>query len=125
MISQDEINAIKEITKLQKEETQSILSAKMPMVLQKISGGLTFKEMKAFKDKGIVELKEKVNEKGEKTLLSNEEAIFEVVVPLLEMRGVDAETLNDVEGADYLTYYRKVEALTNNPKLQEEVEKKN
>jgi len=124
MINKEEIAAILEIQTLQKDEQEKVINADMPMVLKKVSGGLTFKEMKHFKDLKIFNLKEKLNEDGKKVQLTNEDVIFDVVVPLLELRGVNADDLNDVQGSDYLTFYRRVEALTNNPKLQESVEKK-
>jgi len=124
MLNKEEIDSLKEITELQKKEIRDVIYADMPIVLKKVSGGLKLKEMKFFKGKNIFNLKEKEKD-GERTILSNDELIFDVVVPLLELRGVVESDLDDVEGSDYLTYYRRVEALTNNPKLQDEVEKKN
>jgi len=145
MLNKEEIESIKEITKLQEDEMENVVNAEMPTVLKKVAGGLTLKEMKYFKDKKIFNLKEKEVEKEvikkviaedgeieekienvvERLSLSNDELIFDVVVPLLELRGVVESDLEDVVGSDYLTYYRRVEALTNNPKLQVKVEKKN
>ena len=124
MFNKDELESIKEFTKLQKDEIKDIIEADMPVVLKKASGGLTLKEMKSFKDKKIFNLKEKEVD-GKRVQLSNDEIIFDVVVPLLEGRGVNVDELDDVVGSDYITYYRRVEALTNNPKIKDEVEKKN
>jgi len=124
MFNKDELESIKELTKLQKDEIKDIIEADMPVVLKKASGGLTLKEMKSFKDKKIFNLKEKEVD-GKRVQLSNDEIIFDVVVPLLEGRGVNVDELDDVVGSDYITYYRRVEALTNNPKIKDEVEKKN
>jgi len=124
MFKNEDIDLMLKIQTIHKEEQSQIIYADMPVVLKKVSGGLTFKEMKYFKEKNIFNLKEKIDDAGNRVILTNEDAIFDVVVPLLEIRGVDADDLNDVQGSDYLTFYRKVEALTNNPKLQESVEKK-
>lgn len=124
MIDKETIQNIKEITELQKEELLELISADMPIQLKKVSQGLNIKEMKFFRDKGILNLKEKMVD-GKKTALGNDDVIFDVIVPLLELRGVTEDDLNDIEGAYYLTFYRKVEALTNNPKIKKEVEKKN
>jgi len=124
MFNKDELESIKELTKLQKDEIKDIIEADMPVVLKKASGGLTLKEMKSFKDKKIFNMKEKEVD-GKRVQLSNDEIIFDVVVPLLEGRGVNVDELDDVVGSDYITYYRRVEALTNNPKIKDEVEKKN
>lgn len=124
MLNKEELESIKEVTKLQKDEIKKVIEAKMPPILKKVSGGLTLKEMKFFKNKKIYNLKEKEID-GERVPLTNDEIIFDVVVPLLELRNVSEDQLDDVVGSDYISFYQRVEALTNNPKLQDEVEKKN
>lgn len=125
MIDKNEIEALKELQELQKQEIVDGINAKLPKCLQDVSQGLNFKELKKFRDLKITNLREKEDEKGEKKTLDNEEVIYEVVVPLLEMRNVKDSELDNISVSDLLSFYRKVEALTNNPSIQEEIEKKN
>jgi len=125
MIDKKELDALKELQDLQKQEMISSVKAKLPDYLEKISQGLTYSELKKFKELKIVNLKEKEDEKGNKVLLSNEEVIYEVVIPLLEMRGVKDSDMDNVSVSDLLTFYNKVDTLTNNPTIQENIEKKN
>ncbi len=125
MIDKNEIEALKELQELQKQEIVDGINAKLPKCLQDVSQGLNFKELKKFRDLKITNLREKEDEKGEKKTLDNEEVIYEVVVPLLEMRNVKDSELDNISVSDLLSFYRKIEALTNNPSIQEEIEKKN
>ena len=125
MIDKNEIEALKELQELQKQEIVDGINAKLPKCLQDVSQGLNFKELKKFRDLKITNLREKEDEKGEKKILDNEEVIYEVVVPLLEMRNVKDSELDNISVSDLLSFYRKIEALTNNPSIQEEIEKKN
>jgi len=125
MIDKKELEALKELQDLQKQELISSVKAKLPEYLEKISQGLTYSELKKFKELKIVNLKEKEDKKGNKVLLSNEEIIYEVVIPLLEMRGAKDSEMDNLSVSDLLTFYSKVEALTSNPRIVDIVEKKN
>ena len=120
----NELQVMKELLQSRRQDLIDAVTAELPEPLQSVSHGLNFKELKYFKDIGIKELRFKVNG-DEEIPLSVDEIIFDVVVPILEMRGVNAEDLDEITGSDYLSFYTKVEALTTNPKLKVEIEKKN
>lgn len=119
----NELQVMKELMESRKQELIEAVTVDLPEPLAGVSNGLNLKELKYFKDIGIRDLRVKIDGDNE-VPLTVEEIIFDVVVPLLEMRGVNADDLDDITGSDYLSFYNKVEALTTNPKLKVEIEKK-
>ena len=119
----NELQVMKELMESRRQELIEAVTVDLPEPLASVSNGLNLKELKYFKDIGIRDLRVKIDGDNE-VPLTVEEIIFDVVVPLLEMRGVNADDLDDITGSDYLSFYNKVEALTTNPKLKVEIEKK-
>ena len=118
------LSILKEIRQAEEQDILKVLDAEMPVALKKVAHGMSMSEMKYFKEKGIHDLLYKKDDDGEKVEMSREEQIFDVVVPLLEMRGVVADELDGVEVSDFVAFLNRVRTLTYNPDAKRLLAKK-